>query len=140
VSLLTRAYGCESVRPALCCSMRSWSSKNLRKKLILAGWRWPFLLSGISFWTGPAERREQVYLIGNIVSWWICIESVRPALCCSMRSWSSKNLRKKLILAGWRGSFLDSHPYASGPINWPFLLSGISFWTGPAERREQVYL
>lgn len=34
----------------------------------------------------------------------------------------------------------DSHPYASGPINWPFLLSGISFWTGAAEDREQVYL
>lgn len=34
----------------------------------------------------------------------------------------------------------DSHPYASGPINWPFLLSGISFWTGKGEDREQVYL
>jgi dolichyl-phosphate-mannose-protein mannosyltransferase len=34
----------------------------------------------------------------------------------------------------------DSHPYASGPINWPFLLSGISFWTGKNEDREQVYL
>lgn len=34
----------------------------------------------------------------------------------------------------------DSHPYASGPINWPFLLSGISFWTGKTENKEQVYL
>ncbi|GAA5878788.1 hypothetical protein JCM16303_007182 [Sporobolomyces ruberrimus] len=34
----------------------------------------------------------------------------------------------------------DSHPYASGPINWPFLLSGISFWTGKNSDREQVYL
>lgn len=34
----------------------------------------------------------------------------------------------------------DSHPYASGPINWPFLLSGISFWTGEASGREQVYM
>ncbi|GAA5849445.1 hypothetical protein JCM8547_000453 [Rhodosporidiobolus lusitaniae] len=34
----------------------------------------------------------------------------------------------------------DSHPYASGPINWPFLLSGISFWTGKNEDKEQVYL
>ncbi|GAA5825596.1 hypothetical protein JCM11251_000303 [Rhodosporidiobolus azoricus] len=34
----------------------------------------------------------------------------------------------------------DSHPYASGPINWPFLLSGISFWTGKNEDRQQVYL
>ena len=34
----------------------------------------------------------------------------------------------------------DSHPYASGPINWPFLLSGISFWTGSNNNREQVYM
>jgi dolichyl-phosphate-mannose-protein mannosyltransferase len=34
---------------------------------------WPFLASGISFWTGPAEELEQVYLIGNIIGWWICV-------------------------------------------------------------------
>jgi len=32
-----------------------------------------------------------------------------------------------------------SHPYASGPINWPFLLSGISFWT-KNETRQQIYM
>jgi hypothetical protein len=32
-----------------------------------------------------------------------------------------------------------SHPYASGPINWPFLLSGISFWT-KNDTRQQIYL
>ncbi|BGO99459.1 Dolichyl-phosphate-mannose--protein mannosyltransferase 4 [Rhodotorula toruloides] len=34
---------------------------------------WPFLLSGISFWTGGTNERQQVYLIGNVVGWWICI-------------------------------------------------------------------
>lgn len=34
---------------------------------------WPFLLSGISFWTGGSSERQQVYLIGNVVGWWICI-------------------------------------------------------------------
>jgi len=34
----------------------------------------------------------------------------------------------------------DSHPYASGPIDWPFLASGISFWTSSAEVKQQVYL
>jgi dolichyl-phosphate-mannose-protein mannosyltransferase len=34
---------------------------------------WPFLLSGISFWTGVPEDKQQVYLIGNIVSWWLCV-------------------------------------------------------------------
>ena len=31
-----------------------------------------------------------------------------------------------------------SHPYASNPINWPFLISGISFWTDNKEQR-QIY-
>ncbi|KAG9053935.1 hypothetical protein FS842_006722 [Serendipita sp. 407] len=33
---------------------------------------WPFLLSGISFWT-QNETRQQIYLIGNIVGWWTCV-------------------------------------------------------------------
>lgn len=32
-----------------------------------------------------------------------------------------------------------SHPYASGPFNWPFLVSGISFWT-QNEGQKQIYL
>ena len=32
---------------------------------------WPFLLSGISFWT-QSEGQKQIYLIGNIVGWWTC--------------------------------------------------------------------
>ncbi|KAL1666695.1 glycosyltransferase family 39 protein [Schizophyllum commune] len=33
---------------------------------------WPFLISGISFWT-DAETQRQIYLIGNLVGWWICV-------------------------------------------------------------------
>ncbi len=32
-----------------------------------------------------------------------------------------------------------SHPYASGPFNWPFDLSGISFWTHNTDK-QQIYL
>lgn len=32
---------------------------------------WPFLISGISFWTDNDTKR-QIYLIGNIVGWWSC--------------------------------------------------------------------
>ena len=32
----------------------------------------------------------------------------------------------------------SSHPYASFPIQWPFLLRGVSFWT-KAETKEQIY-
>jgi len=32
-----------------------------------------------------------------------------------------------------------SHPYSSSPINWPFLISGISFWT-ENDTQKQIYL
>jgi len=32
---------------------------------------WPFLISGISFWT-ESEDQRQIYLIGNIIGWWTC--------------------------------------------------------------------
>ncbi|THG93363.1 hypothetical protein EW026_g7853 [Hermanssonia centrifuga] len=36
---------------------------------------WPFLLSGISFWT-ENEGQKQIYLIGNLISWWTCVIGV----------------------------------------------------------------
>jgi hypothetical protein len=33
----------------------------------------------------------------------------------------------------------SSHPYASFPISWPFLLRGVSFWTKGDEVRQQIY-
>lgn len=36
---------------------------------------WPFLISGISFWT-QNEDQKQIYLIGNIISWWTCVVSL----------------------------------------------------------------
>ena len=32
----------------------------------------------------------------------------------------------------------SSHPYSSQPIQWPFLLRGVSFWT-ENETRQQIY-
>ena len=33
---------------------------------------WPFLLSGISFWT-ESDTQKQIYLIGNLIGWWTCV-------------------------------------------------------------------
>ncbi|KWU46308.1 PMT-domain-containing protein, partial [Rhodotorula sp. JG-1b] len=55
-------------------------------------------------------------------------------------SFFRKFFELQLLMLQHNAGLTDSHPYASGPINWPFLLSGISFWTGRAETREQVYL
>lgn len=46
----------------------------------------------------------------------------------------------QLAMLQHNAGLTDSHPYASGPVNWPLLLSGISFWTGPAEGKQQIYL
>lgn len=36
---------------------------------------WPFSLSGISFWTN-GDDQQQIYMIGNLVGWWICAVGV----------------------------------------------------------------
>ena len=46
----------------------------------------------------------------------------------------------QILMIQHNAGLTDSHPYASGPINWPFLLSGISFWTGNNTDREQIYM
>lgn len=33
---------------------------------------WPFVLTGISFWT-ENENQKQIYLIGNLIGWWTCV-------------------------------------------------------------------
>ena len=36
---------------------------------------WPFCLSGISFWTN-GDDKQQIYMIGNLIGWWICAIAV----------------------------------------------------------------
>lgn len=36
---------------------------------------WPFVLSGISFWT-ENDTLRQIYLVGNVASWWLTVLSV----------------------------------------------------------------
>lgn len=45
----------------------------------------------------------------------------------------------QLLMLQHNAGLTASHPYASGPINWPFLLNGISFWT-ESETQQQIYL
>ncbi|GAA5885931.1 hypothetical protein JCM5296_007035 [Sporobolomyces johnsonii] len=55
-------------------------------------------------------------------------------------SFFRKFLELQFAMLQHNAGLADSHPYASGPINWPFLLSGISFWTGKNDEGQQVYL
>ncbi|KIJ55236.1 glycosyltransferase family 39 protein [Sphaerobolus stellatus SS14] len=45
----------------------------------------------------------------------------------------------QLLMLQHNAGLTASHPYASGPINWPFSLTGISFWT-ENDKKEQIYL
>lgn len=45
----------------------------------------------------------------------------------------------QLLMLQHNAGLTASHPYASGPFNWPFLLGGISFWT-QNEGQKQIYL
>ena len=56
------------------------------------------------------------------------------------RNFFRKFFELQILMLQHNAGLTDSHPYASGPINWPFLISGISFWTGPNDSREQVYM
>lgn len=45
----------------------------------------------------------------------------------------------QLLMVQHNAGLTASHPYASTPINWPFSLSGISFWT-ENDTHKQIYL
>ncbi|TFK29641.1 O-mannosyltransferase [Coprinopsis marcescibilis] len=45
----------------------------------------------------------------------------------------------QLLMWQHNAGLTASHPYASGPINWPFLITGISFWTNNDDHK-QIYL
>ncbi|KAJ1027675.1 hypothetical protein NDA16_002014 [Ustilago loliicola] len=50
-----------------------------------------------------------------------------------------KWLELQLQMLQQNAGLTQSHPYATGPINWPFLLQGISFWTQD-QGQHQIYM
>ncbi|KDN48450.1 glycosyltransferase family 39 protein [Tilletiaria anomala UBC 951] len=45
----------------------------------------------------------------------------------------------QLTMLHQNSQLTSSHPYASNPINWPFLITGISFWT-ENDTQKQIYM
>lgn len=54
------------------------------------------------------------------------------------RSFFKKYIELQLTMFAQNNALTASHPYASEPITWPFLVRGVSFWTND-ESREQIY-
>ncbi|PLW41338.1 hypothetical protein PCASD_08900 [Puccinia coronata f. sp. avenae] len=56
------------------------------------------------------------------------------------RSFLKKYLELQVLMLQHNSDLTEYHPYASPPINWPFLLNGVSFWTSHPSLRRQVYM
>ncbi|KAH9461765.1 hypothetical protein Pst134EB_005686 [Puccinia striiformis f. sp. tritici] len=56
------------------------------------------------------------------------------------RSFFKKYFEVQVAMLQHNVDLTEYHPYASPPINWPFLLTGVSFWTSAPDLRRQVYM
>lgn len=54
------------------------------------------------------------------------------------RSFFKKYLELQITMFAQNNQLTSSHPYASEPIIWPFLIQGVSFWTND-EHRTQIF-
>ncbi|KAG0329642.1 hypothetical protein BG000_012018, partial [Podila horticola] len=63
-------------------------------------------------------------------------EAARPV---KKRNFFLKFLELQGKMISHNAGLTASHPYQSGPIEWPFLIKGISFWT-QNDTRKQIYL
>ncbi|RHZ61884.1 hypothetical protein Glove_345g31 [Diversispora epigaea] len=50
----------------------------------------------------------------------------------------SKFFELQGLMISHNSGLTKPHPYSSGPINWPFLVRGISFWTF-GDKKQQIY-
>ncbi|KAJ2930854.1 hypothetical protein H1R20_g6249, partial [Candolleomyces eurysporus] len=66
-------------------------------------------------------------------------EDNRPVKKPKSMNFFKKYAELQLLMFQHNAGLTASHPYASGPINWPFLISGISFWTDN-DTKKQIYL
>ncbi|ORY26861.1 hypothetical protein BCR39DRAFT_539830 [Naematelia encephala] len=55
------------------------------------------------------------------------------------RSFIKKFVELQILMLQHNAGLTASHPYASSPVEWPFCLSGISFWTDGATN-QQIYM
>ncbi|MBW0513627.1 hypothetical protein O181_053342 [Austropuccinia psidii MF-1] len=89
------------------------------------------------------EDRTLFWLASEIARDNTARQGPRPVLtpkAVQKRSFFKKYFELQLLMFYHNSDLTDSHPYASPPINWPFLLSGVSFWTSPPELKQQIFM
>ncbi|KAF4611280.1 hypothetical protein D9613_007056 [Agrocybe pediades] len=102
---------------------------------------WAFKQQEINGNKNPVEKTATWYVDEIIVE---APEADREEEKVPVKVPKSMNFFKKfgelqLLMMQHNAGLVASHPYASSPINWPFLLSGISFWTDN-DAKKQIYL
>ena len=55
------------------------------------------------------------------------------------RNFIKKFVELQILMLQHNAGLTSDHPYASNPIEWPFCLSGVSFWT-ESETQQQIYM
>ena len=55
------------------------------------------------------------------------------------RSFIKKFVELQILMLQHNAGLTSEHPYASSPVEWPFCLSGISFWTD-GKTNQQIYM
>src|SRR5438270_7515336 len=70
--------------------------------------------SGSNFFLAPEIERDEEKI---------------PIKAPKSMSFFRKFAELQLLMLQHNAGLTASHPYASSPINWPFVISGISFWT-----------
>lgn len=91
-----------------------------------------------------AQEKTAVWLVDELVAGEDEEEFKRRAVVATPREPTKRNFFKKffelqLLMLQHNAGLTASHPYASSPINWPFVISGISFWTDNKTQR-QIYM
>lgn len=55
------------------------------------------------------------------------------------RSFIKKFIELQILMLQHNAGLTADHPYASDPVEWPFCLSGVSFWTDN-DNQQQIYM
>jgi len=81
---------------------------------------WPFLLSGISFWTHN-DTKGQIYLIGNVFGWWTCVLALSVFVGIMGADALARRRNVKPIPDLVRNRLLNSTGFFIGAWAWHFL-------------------
>lgn len=91
-----------------------------------------------------SQEKTAVWFVDSLVAGEDEEEFKKRTEVVAPREPTSRNFFKKffelqLLMLQHNAGLTASHPYASSPINWPFVISGISFWTDNKTQR-QIYM